>query len=114
MAETAVEDAVCKRCGVDIRDESLFCYNCGASVAAGDRADGDAVEERHLPEKPPADARPPLRSAASLRKHRRAMNRQPVEISWEQPQGSPTMFFVATVVLTVGALILLFLALYLR
>ena len=60
------------------------------------------------------DPRPPLRSAASLRKHRRAANRQPVQITWEQPDDSSMPFVVTTIVLVVGAVILLVLALYLR
>lgn len=33
MREAAVEKAVCGKCGVDIRDDTLFCYNCGNRVA---------------------------------------------------------------------------------
>ena len=25
---------MCGKCGVDVRDDTLFCYNCGASLAA--------------------------------------------------------------------------------
>ena len=112
MSETAIEIAACAGCGAEIRDESLFCYNCGQPV----KQDAPTVEE--LPAHPemtqrPA-ARPPLRSAASLRKDRRAFNRKPVEVIWEQRTGSPVAFVVATIVLVVGALVLLLLALYLR
>ena len=115
MAETLAEISVCDSCGVDVRDESLYCYNCGERVRAEDKA----VEKNdHQPETEVAVAkapeRPPLRSAASLRKQRRAYNRQPVEVSWEQPNGSPVGFIITTVVLAVGALVLLVLALYLR
>ncbi len=40
MTETAVENNLCAECGADIRDEALFCYNCGGAVAAEDPADG--------------------------------------------------------------------------
>lgn len=33
MAETTVQQKVCKACGVDVRPNSLFCYNCGKSVS---------------------------------------------------------------------------------
>lgn len=33
MAETLVENQVCRVCGADIRSEALFCYNCGEAVA---------------------------------------------------------------------------------
>jgi hypothetical protein len=34
MAEILVNSPVCKNCGADIRPQSLFCYHCGAAVAA--------------------------------------------------------------------------------
>jgi hypothetical protein len=108
MAEkTAVEKAVCEKCGADVRDESLFCYNCGGSIT---KVAVTAVE--HGPKE--MTPRPPLKSAASLRKHRRAFNRQPVEVSWVPRDGSPVVFVAATLVLTVAALVLLLLAFYLR
>ena len=68
------------------------------------------VEHKAIPTEP----RPPLRSAASLRKHRRAFNRQTVEVRWEPRDDSRAIFVVATLVLTAGALLLLLLAFYLR
>ncbi len=34
MPEIAVEKKVCDKCGVDVRDDTLFCYNCGNRVAS--------------------------------------------------------------------------------
>ncbi|HQU84456.1 MAG TPA: zinc ribbon domain-containing protein [Pyrinomonadaceae bacterium] len=33
MAETTVQQKVCKACGAEIRPHSMFCYNCGSSVS---------------------------------------------------------------------------------
>lgn len=33
MAETTVQQKVCKTCGAEIRPRSMFCYNCGSSVS---------------------------------------------------------------------------------
>ncbi len=113
MAEIVVEKAVCGKCGAAVRDESLFCYNCGGAVAAE-----PIVEPPTEPVAATAVAelreRPPLTSAASLRKHRRAANRQRLEVTWERPDGTPVAFVIGTIVLTVGALVLLLLAGYLR
>lgn len=122
MAETLVDNAVCGACGADVREESLFCYNCGASVQGAvpepapiEPKPAQPVVDSSAPaESANPDARPPLRSAASLRKQRRASNRQPVEVSWQQPTGAPVGFIIATIVLSAGALVLLILALYLR
>lgn len=34
MAETITENQVCNACGADVREGSLFCYNCGGQVAS--------------------------------------------------------------------------------
>ena len=113
MSETAVQSSVCDACGADVRDESLFCYNCGEPVKKEVApTEQPVVDKTDVAEKPAS--RPPLKSAAALRKQRRAFNRQPVEVSWEQRTGSPLAFILATIVLSVGALILLVIALYLR
>jgi len=119
MSETAIQTAVCSGCGADVRDESLFCYSCGKAVREDPISDEPkVVSSGALPAsseivKQPG-SRPPLRSAASLRKQRRAFNRQPVEVSWEPRTGSPAAFVVTTIVLCAAALVFLVLALYLR
>ena len=124
MAETVLEIAACGSCGADVRDESVFCYNCGERINTATAKDGSAIESVAEPVAAPVAAqsekpshvvsRPPLKSAASLRQQRRAFNRQPVEVSWEPPARPPLAFVVTTIVLAVGALVLLILALYLR
>jgi len=130
MTETAVKTSVCDACGADVRDESLFCYNCGERVVDNERASAsDQTVQEDIPETPAllkADgaaestpqklpgSRPPLKSAASLRQERRAFNRQPVEVSWVPPESTPIGFVITTIVFVVGALVLLGLALYLR
>lgn len=114
MADTMVKNATCRACDADVREGSLFCYNCGSAIESkpdllvenGDKKVQDPVKSEA--------ERPPLRSAASLRKQRRAHNRQPVQITWEQPEGPPIAFFIVSIALTVVAAILLVLAFYLR
>lgn len=113
MSETAIQ-TTCGACGADIRDESVFCYNCGGPVREEVAAPvAEAVVENPIAVVQPG-SRPPLRSAASLRKQRRAFNRQPVEVSWEQRTSSGTGFIITTFVLVIGALVLSLIALYLR
>jgi hypothetical protein len=47
MAETSVEKNVCRECGVDVRPQTAFCYNCGKPVAQLDEASsqGEAASE---------------------------------------------------------------------
>ena len=112
MVETAVEIQRCGTCGADVRNGSLFCYNCGASVEPAPIA--EAAENKPAPVDETREPRPPLKTAASLRKHRRALNRQPVRVSWERPEGPAMGFIITAIVLTVGALLLIVLAFYLR
>ncbi len=111
MSEVAVEIPTCETCGADIRGDSLFCYSCGSSLSPTAEPAVDATVEKPEAE---IEKRPPLTSAASLRRKRRTVSRRPVQISWEPPDGSPTAFFVAAIALTIGAAILLVLAMYLR
>jgi hypothetical protein len=34
MAETITKNQVCNACGANVREGSLFCYNCGGSLAS--------------------------------------------------------------------------------
>jgi len=119
MSETATQTAVCAECGADVRDGSLFCYSCGKAVSKVSAHNESipvevsaAAAESEIVKQP--GAKPPLRSAASLRKQRRAFNRQPVEVSWEPRTSSSPAFVITTLVLFSAALLFLILALYLR
>ncbi|MEP7149039.1 MAG: hypothetical protein ABI857_09165 [Acidobacteriota bacterium] len=114
MSETAIQTAACAGCGSDVRDESVFCYNCGERVKEETAKSEAAAAAAELEVARQPGSRPPLKSAALLRKQRRAFNRQPLEVSWEQRTGPPAGFVITTVVLVIGVLILLLLALYLR
>ena len=112
MSETVIQTAVCGECGADVREGSLFCYSCGKPVGeAATVSESKPAENKVLDE---LSQRPPLRSAASLRKQRRAFNRQPIEVSWERRSEPPVAFVITTVVLVSAALVFLLLALYLR
>ncbi|MEO7659660.1 MAG: zinc ribbon domain-containing protein [Pyrinomonadaceae bacterium] len=36
MSDPSVTKAICEKCGVDVRENTAFCYNCGLSVVAKD------------------------------------------------------------------------------
>ena len=39
MAETTVENQICNACGAEARPNTLFCYNCGESLAPNNSDD---------------------------------------------------------------------------
>lgn len=45
MAETLVENQVCSACGADVREGTLFCYNCGGQVASGEKVSEKIEDE---------------------------------------------------------------------
>lgn len=121
-----------------MRKGALFCYNCGSSVApeiplAAEKNGSDSlvrddlVEENHTPittktnnfdkpiEKPPVLEEPKLKSAASLRKRPKSVQKKRVEIVWEEPESAPNAWFVLVgVLLTLFAVGIWLLAMYLK
>lgn len=47
MAEKIVEKQFCGKCGVDVRPNTLFCYNCGSQVASDEEVE---LENSKAPE----------------------------------------------------------------
>lgn len=145
MAETLVKNQVCTSCGADVRTGAFFCYNCGSSVAPdivsternGKNDEGEktekllfsekpleeekipAVENKETPEKKEAEitptAKPELKSAASMRRKPKTIQRKRIEIVWEEPASAPNVWFLLVAVLLTGfALGLWLLASYLE
>ena len=144
MPETVTESLICNVCDTEIRDGSVFCYNCGETVsdtqieedivpeindvpvsdselkeAAIDNDMRAAFEEADEIERDTEElsvkAKPDkLRSAASLRKRARAYKRRPAEFVWDKRSGPSQAFIVVTLVLTIFTGVLLFLAFILK
>ncbi len=121
MAESVVQRMICDACGAEIRGGSLYCYNCGETLASipGGKLEQDAPELVIAPEngsEPQAVTLKPeeLRSAASLSKRAKVFKRQPLEYTWEKRTKPSPAFVLAAIVLTIFTAILLFMALYLR
>ena len=124
MTKATVEKTICKSCGADVREGTLFCYNCGKRVAeepvaeAADpgKSNGDAVDEE-IARRFRVDEEPPdkLAAAAAKRKKSRAGLRKPSEMVWEPADGnSSSLFVVITIVITAIAAIIVFFAVYLK
>ena len=138
MAEVLVENKFCSNCEADVRKGALFCYNCGSSVApklplpveknGNDvllRTDGSGEESAPITvktdnfdqpiEKPAVLEEPKLKSAASLRKRPKSVQKKRVEIVWEERENTPNVWFiVVTVLLTLFALGVWLMAMYLK
>ena len=143
MSKTAVKKLFCKSCSADVREASAFCYNCGESVSGG-RFDqirnhsnlsktGQAENitepvisnEKHVESEytnaklqtatdAKAEKITKLESVPALRRRTKAFKRKPVEVVWVERGDSAIVFVIVSAALTLFALLLLFLAFYLR
>lgn len=110
MAETAVQTPICDICGAEVRDGSLFCYNCGGSVSASvdEKASKPAATVNGVNSgKPKAALDPRTRK-------RRASNRRPVEVIWEPRTGVSTGFVIGSLTIFLIAVVLFLVANYLK
>jgi uncharacterized Zn finger protein (UPF0148 family) len=106
-----IEKPVCEKCGVDVRENTLFCYNCGSRVG------GDALEDAaesvsepetdvdaksraaldELAERLKADEladEGKLARAASERRQARVSHRRSREYAWEPRDNDSNRFVV--------------------
>lgn len=123
MSKTAVETAVCDICGVEVREGSQFCYNCGGSVAKAVEAEPIPVpDEPIVPDDTPANGHPrgvnydPAKRRAERAERRkvRAAGRPPVEIVWEPRTGGSWWFVFTAVVFLVITLVLVIAAYFVK
>jgi len=112
--DTVVTESRCSKCDADVRDASVFCYNCGARVAddpplVDEPAVSHTVVESSLPSAKPA---PGMRSARDLRRKSRSFERKPTQIIWEPAEDGPGFQLIVTalafLVFTVIVIVLAF------
>jgi hypothetical protein len=141
MPEVLVDERTCAACGVGVRPESQYCYNCGeeidGEVSGADRPieRPDLAAETEKPILMPTfeskDSAPvsrvsntadgakekanePLEPASSLRRRTRVMERKPLEIVWEPAGGPNVVLIISTILLVIFAAVVITLALYYR
>ena len=96
MAEAILETEKCDECGVDVRDGTTFCYNCGARVVPEESTtdgvikatDESVVDDPDVPDKDQSpDETEKLAAAATKRKSARVSHRKAAEYVWEPTAG---------------------------
>jgi flagellar biosynthesis/type III secretory pathway M-ring protein FliF/YscJ len=119
MPEAIIDKEVCAKCGVDVREDTQFCYNCGGPVAAVPATDATTTNGEETPasdetqaalddlaEKLRADDAPEgdkLAIAAAARKKARVSKRQVKKVRWEPREDdlSAGWVLMAAVIVTV-------------
>lgn len=121
MPQTVEEKATCETCGVDVRENTLFCYNCGskldvvaapasngsaALISDGGKAALDDLAER-LRQSDGEEEK--LAKAASERKKARIIQRKQREFVWEPRDDTTALPLLFAIVVTVVTLLVVFL-----
>ncbi len=145
MSQAIVEKEICRACGADVRPQADYCYNCGGAVSAsaiGKKSsaasgDGGSTKEKTSEEKTETNSKvavdiienqaakiekkeivgeqSKLKTAASLRRQSKSLERKTVEIVWEEHDDAPNiLFLLGAIFLTLVAAAILFLAMYLK
>lgn len=113
MPNAAVKTPVCDICGVETREGSDFCYNCGGSLKqtapAAKVPDAPAVV-------PPTNGSAKADANEQPRGARRRKNppRGPVEIVWEPRSGISIGYIVGSIILFTIAILLFAVSLFLK
>lgn len=131
MEKVEIKTDLCENCGVGVRENTLFCYNCGHSVvedaivrtepdaassdldnsrdAATKSALGDLGERLRIQEI--SDGK--LAKAAAERRKSRVIHRRRREFAWEAfDEPSSRFVLLLAVLITVIALVVVFLTVY--
>jgi uncharacterized Zn finger protein (UPF0148 family) len=108
----------CPKCNADIRDGSVFCYNCGGRVTdeGEDQAPAESLAETAQQDdvKPVTKPAPGLRTARDIRRRERTFERKPKEITWEVAASGPDMqLLIITGAIALFTVVVVLLILYL-
>jgi hypothetical protein len=112
--EESITAARCPKCEAEVRDGSLFCYNCGGRVS-DDKSDERPAEIAPVDKEPTTTPAPGLRSARDIKRRERSFERKPREVVWEPASGFPEMQLIdVTAVIILFTLAVILMALYLH
>jgi hypothetical protein len=124
MPDVLVNERTCAACGVGVRPESQYCYNCGEEIDAAPDSERpierpDLAADAEKPILMPTFAskeksNEPLEPASALRRRTRIMELKPREIVWEPAGGPNVVLIISTLVLVIFAAVVIALALYYR
>ena len=126
MAEATLEKATCENCGADVRENTVFCYNCGKKFAEAAN-DVNGAETAVMSEEAQtalddlaarfkiddAESEDKLALAAAERKKARVAPKKPKEVIWEVEDNRTGMFFfIVSLVIFVLVAAVVFITVY--
>lgn len=125
MTQASIKKTACAECGVDVRENTVFCYNCGGRVGGPSNENGAAPDDTpeakaaldDLAEKLNSDmaAEELLAKAASERKKARVTSRRARGYGWEPVDDSPgVIILLVAVLVTIVAIAFVMVSLYFK
>lgn len=129
MPEAMIEKETCGKCGVDVRENTSFCYNCGARVSSEEPVEEISESSNGKPETAEVDAETRaalddlaekfridpeedhrLAKAAEERRKARVRQRKSAQYTWEPDEGGRNLLLIAitaVIVFFAGMIVLL-------
>lgn len=111
---SVVSEKICSGCGTEVRDGSLFCYNCGGAV--GDEK--AVLKGTSYANKGPGT---PAANGDSARARKRASrasglkrSNEPVQVTWKRDENAGIGFLLVSLIIAILALASLGIAYYLH
>ena len=129
MTETSVKNSTCRHCGVDVRPNTQFCYNCGGAIAPEtesvlkkenvvksslgkntiESVNGDFSKQTNKLDiadvtgkpidEPQVEKEVELKSAASMRRQSKTLQPKKVEIIWEEHENAPNVRYILVAII---------------
>ena len=108
---------VCGACGADVRDKSLFCYNCGSGVEVGDVKlpdTGPPTADRNGAAAEINDSIVDSTSVPRAVNERRRRVRKRINVVWEPTDGPGYLLLLFALLVAVVVILMLAVAGYLQ
>ena len=122
MAEATAEKTACENCGAEIREGTLFCYNCGnkfddALPASNGTALSDeaknALDDLAARLELETESENKLALAAAERKKARVTPKKKKEVVWDAEENrSGLLFFFVSLFIFILVMVVVFIAVY--
>ena len=110
-----ISEPICSACGTEVRDGSLFCYNCGGAVGDERTVLNGTSYANNGPGSPTKNGEVGFKGQKRVsRTAVRKRSNEPVQVAWKRDENMGIGFLLVSVTIAILALALLAIAYYLH